>query len=137
MTEQRIFDRMMDAYAEARSSGRAPVSWTINKAAETELLMDARFFHSLTPDQMISEKPFCGLPLNVESDGAETPGYILIMEKPPESAAADKARVSDILEEFKRRDLEAADPADRAAREKAWNPNPPCPDCGSFDHFEC
>lgn len=46
-------------------------------------------------------------------------------------------RTSDILEELKRRDLEAADPADRAAREKAWNPNPPCPDCGSFDHFEC
>lgn len=26
---------------------------------------------------------------------------------------------------------------EQKARRAAWNPNPACPDCGSFAHFEC
>lgn len=26
---------------------------------------------------------------------------------------------------------------ERKARRAAWDPNPPCPDCGGYGHFEC
>ena len=48
-----------------------------------------------------------------------------------------------LMAEFRRRDLERmiAEHGDteviRQAHAKSWDRNPPCPDCGSFNHFEC
>lgn len=55
-----------------------------------------------------------------------------VMKKPDEVKA--------ILAELHKRAAAAVDPNspfDMEALRKAWDRNPPCPDCGSFDHFEC
>lgn len=77
-----MFDIMLDAFANARVAGRRPLNWTINFAAERDLLMDERVYRSLSPGKTIRETPFLGIPLSVEDDGGSQPGYILICEKP-------------------------------------------------------
>lgn len=45
-----------------------------------------------------------------------------------------------IMYELWKRDAKPEDPAptpEVIARREAWNMNPPCPNCGSYRHFEC
>lgn len=54
-------------------------------------------------------------------------------------AADEPVDTQAIIAELRRRDIEAAGISDdeRQRPQRAWDPNPPCPDCGSYDHFEC
>jgi hypothetical protein len=57
--------------------------------------------------------------------------------------ADDRVDFQEVLAEMKKRDLQdmIARNGDseevRKAHAAAWNTNPACPDCGSFEHFEC
>lgn len=59
-----------------------------------------------------------------------------------EGRGADRTtptQVEMIIDELRRRDVDepGLSDAERERRSRAWNINPPCPTCGSFDHFEC
>lgn len=86
MSDRKMFDIMVDAFAEARVAGRTPLNWTINFAAERDLLMDERVYRSLNPRKTIREMPFLGIPLAVEDDRGSQPGYILTCATPDSNA---------------------------------------------------
>lgn len=51
-----------------------------------------------------------------------------------------REEVTAIIDELQRRAFEGGDPKtpiDYSALQRLWDRNPPCPDCGGFDHFEC